>query len=192
MGSYDGVARGRGCPDQLMDAITLTSGQRPLLAGRRARYLERYSSRGRCDGETTYRCAVSLSASTSSARGDELALILAGPLPQSKRRWCRGATSELVARPDRSPDDDGVVRCADRARGRAVRPTERVARGRVPSARRAAAPTRTPRRRRDELLLANLEVDRVLGPPPRDDEGRLLLGRPPCHGRCCFARFRWT
>ena len=177
MGSYDGVARGRGCPDQLMDAITLTSGQRPLLAGRRARYLERYSSRGRCDGEATYRCAVSLSAGASSARGDELALILAGPLPQSKRRWCRGATSELVARPDRSS-------------ATALKPPRRVACGRVPSARRAAAPTRTPRRR--ELLLANLEVDRVLGPPPRDDEGRLLLGRPPCDRRRRFARLRWT
>ena len=116
MGSYDGVARGRGCPDQLMDAITLTSGQRPLLAGRRARYLERYSSRGRCDGEATYRCAVSLSAGASSARGDELALILAGPLPQSKMRWCRGATSELVARPGRrsatawKPPPKGSVR----------------------------------------------------------------------------------
>ena len=181
--AVDGVDRmaastGAAALTKLMDAITLTSGQRPLLAGRRARYLERYSSRGRCDGETTYRCAVSLSASTSSARDDELALILAGPLPQSKRRWCRGATSELVARPDRSS-------------ATAWKPPRRVACGRVPSARRAAAPTRTPRRR-DELLLANLEVDRVLGPPPRDDEGRLLLGRPPCHGRCCFARFRWT
>ena len=127
MGSYDGVARGRGCPDQLMDAITLTSGQRPLLAGRRARYLERYSSRGRCDGEATYRCAVSLSAGASSARGDELALILAGPLPQSKMRWCRGATSELVARPDRSS-------------ATAWKPPRRVARGRAPSARRAAPP----------------------------------------------------
>ena len=42
-------------------------------------------------GEATYRCAVSLSAGASSARGDELALILAGPLLQSKMRWC-GAT----------------------------------------------------------------------------------------------------
>ncbi len=87
--AVDGVDRmaastGAAALTKLMDAITLTSGQRPLLAGRRARYVERYSSRGRCDGEATYRCAVSLSAGTSSARGDELALILAGPLPEQK------------------------------------------------------------------------------------------------------------
>ena len=102
--AVDGVDRmaastGAAALTKLMDAITLTSGQRPLLAGRRARYVERYSSRGRCDGEATYRCGCHVTRGTDSARGDELALIWSGPLPRAKcsgagrdgrRSWSRG------------------------------------------------------------------------------------------------------
>ena len=63
--AVDGVDRmaastGAAALTKLMDAITLTSGQRPLLAGRRARYLVCYSSRGRCErrGEVPLRCLV--------------------------------------------------------------------------------------------------------------------------------------
>ena len=116
MGSCDGVGRGRGCPSHVRCTLAewateTTSLQDAVRVTSSAIRCARASS-----GEVRSRCAVSLSASTSSARGDELALILAGPLPQSKRRWCRGATSELVARPGRrsatawKPPPKGSVR----------------------------------------------------------------------------------
>ena len=40
--------------------------------------------RGRCDGEATDRCGCHVTRGTDGARGDELALIWPGPLPEQK------------------------------------------------------------------------------------------------------------
>ena len=123
------------------------------LAGRRARYLERYSSTRslRATGDVPIRCLVARGHGWCARRRAGTDLVWSPT--QTKMQWCGARrSSELVARSNRRS-----------------RPPRRLG--------------------RQELLLANLEVDRVLGPPPRDDEGRLLLGRPPCHGRRRLPRF---
>ena len=84
MGSYDGVARGRGCPDQTYGRHHANEWAKTTACRTPCAHVERYSSRGRCDGEDDVPVRLSRDVRHGCARGDELALILSCPLPRAK------------------------------------------------------------------------------------------------------------